>query len=190
MVTNNSITHIALAVKATLDGFPITQLSQLPTIRNVKTLTMELCNMATAVKSTKSGGKFSHMYLILKEDKYQIATCIPMAMVTQHTKPDDVNPKFKTEKKEDLSSFCIRQLEAKMRAALITYTTQEEIAKEIIHSLVDSNHKMYVKEIKNKFTRFTNQTPKSILAHLAQEYCEATITNKLLVAAKFKIPWD
>ena len=101
--------------------------------------------MAAAVKSTNSGGKFGHMYLILKEDKYQIATCIPTATVNEHTKPDNVNPKFKTEKKEDLTSFCIRQLEAKTRAALLFYTTQDEAAKEIVCCLVDSIDEMYIK---------------------------------------------
>ena len=34
-----------------------------------------------AVDSTKSGGKFGHMYLILNKDAYHIATGIAMAMV-------------------------------------------------------------------------------------------------------------
>ena len=145
--------------------------------------------MAAAVQSTNSGGKFGHVYLILKEDKYQIATGIPTAMVIEHTKPDNVNPKFKTEKKEDLTSF-IRQLKAETRATLISYTTQEEVTKELVRRLMGSIDEMYIEDLKNKFTGFTNQTPKAMLAHLAQEYCKATITNKLLAAAEFKKPWD
>ena len=113
-----------------------------------------------------------------------------MATVNEHTKLDNLNPKFKTEKKEDLSSFCILQLKAETRAALLAYTTQEEAAEEIVHRLVSSINEMYIEELKNEFTGFTNQMPKSMPAHLAQEYCKAAITNKLLAAAEFKKPWD
>jgi hypothetical protein len=74
MMANTSATvQIASAVKATLNGFNITRVSQLPTIQSVKILTMELCNMAAAVKSNMTGGIYGHMYLILLQADYRIA---------------------------------------------------------------------------------------------------------------------
>ena len=144
MATTNSVAHATSSVTAILDIFMLKWVGEQPTIQSIKALMLELCNMAEAVESTNSGGKFGHMYLILKEDEYRIATGIPMAPVIEHTKPGNVNPKFKTEIKEDLTSFCIRQLEAKTRAMLLLYTTQEEVAKELVCRMVDSIDQMYI----------------------------------------------
>jgi hypothetical protein len=114
--------QIASAIKATLDTFHITRVDQLPTIRSIKELKLELCNMAAAIDSTKTGGKFGHMYVILTEEEYTVSML---------TKPADVNPKFKTKKKEDLTRYRAMELENEMKVAIITYITQEEVSKEI-----------------------------------------------------------
>jgi hypothetical protein len=53
--------QIATAIKATLDTFSITRVDQNPTIRSMKQLKLELCTMAAAIESAKTGGKFGHM---------------------------------------------------------------------------------------------------------------------------------
>ena len=96
MASTSTLVQIASSVKATLDGYNITCFSKQPTICSIKALKMELCNMVAAVEGKMTGGKFGYMYLILK-------------------KPNDVNPKFKSKKKESLNSYRIRQLEAETR---------------------------------------------------------------------------
>ena len=86
MANASATAQIASSVKATLDGFNITQVSQLPTIRSVKILTMELCNMAAAVESNMTGGKHGHMYIILSQPDYRIATKNNSANVDQQTR--------------------------------------------------------------------------------------------------------
>jgi hypothetical protein len=54
--------------------------------------------MAAAIESTRTGGKYGHMYVILTEDEYRQATSNATATVAMLTKPDDVNPKFQTKK--------------------------------------------------------------------------------------------
>ena len=98
--------QIASAIKATLDTFHITRVDQVPTNRSI--IKLELCNMAAAIKSAKTGGKYGHMYIILDQEEYRQATSNSTATVDMLTKPDDVNPKFKTEKKEDLTRYRIR----------------------------------------------------------------------------------
>ena len=99
MVSDTSGTaQIASAIKATLDNFNITRVCQVPTIRSIKLLKLELCNMAAAIESTRTGGKYGHMYVILTEDEYRQATSNATATVAMLTKPDDVNPKFQTKK--------------------------------------------------------------------------------------------
>jgi hypothetical protein len=105
MATTSAAAQIASTVKATLDGYTITRVSQLPTIQSVKLLTMELCNMAAAVESAKSGGKFGHLYLILPQAEYRITTSDTSATVDLIMKPDEVNPKFKTKTKEALTWY-------------------------------------------------------------------------------------
>ena len=53
-----------------------------------------------------------------------------MATVDPLQKPDNVNPKFKTKKKAELSHYKIMQLEAKTREGIAAYVTQEEVFKE------------------------------------------------------------
>jgi hypothetical protein len=74
MASTSASAQIALAIKDTLDGYELPQISKEPTILTVKNFTVELCQMAAAVKSDKSGGRFGHMHLILKEKEYRIAT--------------------------------------------------------------------------------------------------------------------
>jgi hypothetical protein len=61
--------------------------------------------MAAAIESEKTGGKFGHMYVILKEEEYRKATNNNTATVTMLKKPPDVNPKFKDVEKKDLTRF-------------------------------------------------------------------------------------
>ena len=65
--------QIASAIKATLDTFHITRVDQLPTIQSIKLLKLELCNMAAAIESEKTGGKCGHMYVILTKEEYRQA---------------------------------------------------------------------------------------------------------------------
>jgi hypothetical protein len=92
--------QIATAIKATLDTFSITRVDQNPTIRSMKRLKLELCTMAVAIESAKTGGKFGHMYVILTEEEYRKATSNKTATVTMLKKPPNVNPKFSTERRK------------------------------------------------------------------------------------------
>ena len=190
MATTSAAAQIASTVKTTLDGYSITRVSQQPTIRSVKLLTMELCNMAAAVESTKSGGKYGHLYLILPQAEYRIATSDASATVDLLMKPDEVNPKFQTKTKEALTRYRVLQLEAETKQAISAFVTQEEVSKEIGRRMVASIEPEFIEELKNEYTGYTNETPKSFLAHLAKEYCEATIDNKLCAVREFEQPWD
>jgi hypothetical protein len=101
MASTSASAQIALAVKATLDGYELPQISKEPTILTVKNFTVELCQMAAAVESNKSGGQFGHMHLILKEKEYRIATNDNNATVNLLKKPPSIHPGFQTLKKEN-----------------------------------------------------------------------------------------
>ncbi len=58
------------------------------------------------------------MYIILLQPDYRIATKNSSAKVGQLQKLEDVNPKFKTKKKEDLTRYSIMQLKHKTKEAL------------------------------------------------------------------------
>ncbi len=155
MATTSSAAQIASTVKTTLDGYSITRVSQLPTIRSVKLLTMELCNMAVAVESTKSGGNYGHLYLILPQAEYRIATSNTSATVDLLMKPDKVNPKFQTKTKEALTRYRILQLKAKTKQAISAFVTQEEVSKEIGRRMMASIEPEFIEELKNEYTGYT-----------------------------------
>jgi hypothetical protein len=56
MASTSASAQIASAVKATLDGYELPLISKEPTILTVKNFMVELCQMAAAVESNKSGG--------------------------------------------------------------------------------------------------------------------------------------
>ena len=67
MSSTSASVQIASAVKATLDGYDLPRISKEPTILTIKNFTIELCQLAAAVKSNKTGGKCGHMHLILNK---------------------------------------------------------------------------------------------------------------------------
>ncbi len=136
MASTSTSAQIALAVKATLDGYELPWISKIPTILTVKNFMVELCQMAAAVESNKSGGRFGHMHLILKEKEYCIATNDKNATVILLKKPPSIHPGFQTLKKEELTKYKVLQLEAETKQQTDAYLTQEETAKEIIRRMV------------------------------------------------------
>jgi hypothetical protein len=66
MANASANTQIALAVKATLDGYNLPQISNAPNILCVKEFLVKMCQMAAKVEGDNTGQKFGHMHLILK----------------------------------------------------------------------------------------------------------------------------
>ena len=190
MVNTSASAQIAAAVKATLDGYDLPRISTEPTILTVKEFTIKLCQMAAAVESDNAGGRFGHMHLILKEKEYRMATKDSTATIKTLTKPPEVNPEFKTLKIDELTKYKVLQLEAETKQAITAYITQEETAKELVRRMVASIETEYIEALDNEYTGYNNETPKSILAHLATEYCKATITDQLSAERDFAKPWD
>jgi hypothetical protein len=157
----------------------------------MKEFTVKLCQMAAAVNSDNAGGKFGHMHLILKEKEYRIATKNTTATVGLLKNPPDVNPKFQLLKKDELTKYKVLQLEAETRQKITAYLTQEgEMSKELVCRMVASIEMEYIKKLDNEYTGYNNKTPKSILAHLATEYCKATVANQLKADGEFAKPWN
>ena len=181
--------QIATAIKATLDTFSITRVDQNPTPRSMKRLKLELCTMAAAIESAKTGGKFGHMYVILTEDEYKKATNKTSATVTMLKKPPDVNPKFSTET-PPISRYRVMELESETKVAMIAYLTQEEVSKEIARRMVESIDIEFIEELKNEYTGFVNETPKTFISHMEKEYCDSTIDDQLKALKAFEAPWD
>jgi hypothetical protein len=146
--------------------------------------------MAAAIESAKTGGKFGHMYVILTEEEYRKATGNKTATVGKLTKPPDVNPKFKTVKKEELTRYVAMELENETKVAIIAYITQEEVSKEIARRMVESIDIEFIEELMNEYTGFANETPKTFIIHMEKEYCESTIDDKLKALKEFEVPWD
>jgi hypothetical protein len=182
--------QIALAVKATLDGYNLPRISNAPNILTVQEFRVKLCQMAAAVESNNVGGKFGHMHLILKEKEFCIATKNTTATIGLLKKPLDVNPGFQLLKKDELTKSKVLQLEAKTRQKVTTYLSQEETSKELVRWMVASIEMEYIKELDNEYAGYNDETPKSILAHLATKYCKATVANQLKADGKFAKPWD
>jgi len=124
--------------------------------------------MAAAIESAKTGGKFGHMYVILTEDEYKKATTKTSATVTMLKKPDEVNPKFKTET-TPISRYRVLELESETKMAMIAYLTQEEVSKEIARRMVESIDIEFIEELKNEYTGFVNETPKTFISHMEKE---------------------
>jgi hypothetical protein len=111
------------------------------------------------------------MYIILTEEEYRQATSNTKPTVNRLPKPADVNPKFKIEKKEDLTRYRTMELENETKLAIIAYITQDEVSKEIACRMVESIDIKFIEELKNEYTGFVNETPKTLFTHMEKEYC-------------------
>jgi hypothetical protein len=188
MPSTSASTQIASAVKATLNGYEFPQISKEPTILTVKNFMVELCRMAAAVKSNKSGGQFGHMHLILKEKEYHIATNDKDATVDLLKKLPSIHPGFQTLKKEKLTKYKVLQLEAETKQQTDAYLTKEETAKKIVRRMVTNIDADYIKELNNEYTGYNNETTKSLLAHISGSYCKTMVTNQLKADSNFAKP--
>ena len=47
----------------------------------------------------------------------------------------------------------------------------------------------YIKGLNNKYTGYSNNTPKFFLAHIASNYCKTMVTDQLKADSKFAKPW-
>ena len=45
--------------------------------------------------------------------------------------------------------------------------------------MVESINIEFIEDLKNEYTGFANETPKTFLTHMEQEYCKSTIDDKL-----------
>jgi hypothetical protein len=190
MASTSASTQIALAIKATLDGYELHQISEEPTILTVKNFTVELCRMAIAVKSNKLEGQFGHMHLILKEKEYRIAMNDKNATVDLLKKPPSVHPGFQNLKKGELTKYKVLQLEAETKQQTDAYLTQEKTAKEIVRQMVANIDADYIKELNNEYTGYNIKTLKSLLAHISGSYCKTLVTNQLKADSNFAKAWD
>jgi hypothetical protein len=123
MSSTSASAQIALAVKVTLDGYDLPQISKEPTILTFKNFKMELCQIA-AVESDKMGGKFGHMHLILNEKEYCIATKNNTATVDLLAKLPNVHPDFQSLTKDHDTKYKVLQLEYKTKQVITAYLTQ------------------------------------------------------------------
>jgi hypothetical protein len=82
-------------------------------------------------------------------------------------------------KKDKLTQYKVLQLEAVTRQKITAYLTQDKTAKELVRRMVAGIKTEHIKKLDNEHTGYNKETLKSILAHLATEYCKATVANQL-----------
>ena len=188
MSSTSASAQIALAVKATLDGYHLPRISEKPTILTVKNFTIELCQMAALVKSDKTGGKFGHMHLILNKKEYRVATKNNTATVDPLAKPPNVHPDCQSLTKDQLTKYKVLQLEDETKQQITAYVTQEKTSKEIVRRMVASIKTNYSEDLNNKYTGYNSKTPKLLLTHISKNYCKTTVTDQLQADCKFAKP--
>ena len=56
--------------------------------------------------------------------------------------------------------------------------------------MVESIDIEFIEELKNEYTGFVNETPKTFISHMEKEYCDSTIDDQLKALKEFEVPWD
>ena len=67
---------------------------------------------------------------------------------------------------------------------------QEETSKEIVRRMVARIEPEHIEDLNNKCTGYNKETMKSLLTHIAGNYCKTTVTDQLQADSKFAKPWD
>ena len=74
--------------------------------------------------------------------------------------------------------------------SLLTWTQEAvdaAVIERIVTELID---KVYIEELENQYTGFTNQSIKTMLAHIRKEWCGITTLEKATATNNFKVQWD
>ena len=175
------------AVRATIALLPLDKITGQPTNSSVNHLKQQVAKIASAVKTTKWGGRHGHLALVLTDTEYQTVTGSADITTERGTAPPIVpealaNNATLTSRTRVMADHNLACQEFWLQEAVDSI-----IVDRIVREVIDA---AYVEELEDDYVGYNTQSIKSILSHLRSEWCIITTLERKQAADDFRVVWD
>ena len=175
------------AVKEKIYSLPLDKVIGQPTMKTWQHAREQICKIVAQVKSTHWGGRHGHLPLVLTDGEFQTITGDPTSTTDRQNKPPLVHPLIDN----NTTTLERAQLNASQSIKLTAYYTQEVTDEVMVERLVNEIFdKHYVEDMEDKYVGFANQTIKTILNHIKNEWVIVTTNDISEAKTAFNEPWD
>ena len=175
------------AVRATIALLPLDKITGQPTNSSINHLKQQVAKIASAVKTTKWGGRHGHLALVLTDTEYQTVTGSADITTERGTAPPIVpealaNNATLTSRTRVMADHNLACQEFWLQEAVDSI-----IVDRIVREVIDA---AYVEELEDDYVGYSGQTIKTIVQHLRTEWCIVTTLEKKQAAQAFHVQWD
>ena len=170
-----------------LSTMPLDKIQGQPTNTTVNHLIKQIARMTAAVKTTQWGGRHGCLLLVVDDIEYQRITNNAGATTERQPKPG-TTPEGLTNQTTLINRTRILGLH---KIVTKDYYKQESTDSIIVERVVtEAVDEIYVEELEDEYIGYSNQTIKSLIQHLKDEWCIVTTLEKKRALTAFHLTWN
>ena len=194
MTASATETAVREAVRAKIYAMPLDKIVGQPTTATANQLKEQIAKIAAAIKTTKWGGRHGHLPLVLSDTEWQTASGVGATFpdgTANNTDRQPQPPLIPVGLTNNMTHINRETIKSRHDLANINFWTQEAVDKISVERIVqDIVDEMYVEELDEDYVGYSNQTIKTILAHIKDNWCIITTLEKKQAAENFRVQWD
>ena len=141
-----------------------------PTLITYRILFDQLAIAASLVKTNQWGGRHGHLPLLVSNTQFVTITGIATAVTTKRNKPSRIDVRING----NLSNYNRLRYTHEQDEKILDYHTQEEVDDTLKMFIIDAVDPQYIKELKEDYVGYANDTAKTMLAHIKSTWCKIT----------------
>ncbi len=146
-----------------------------PTTKSIDRMTEQMAQMVAPVKNTAWGGLHGSLALILDDMDCATGTKNIVSLLAPLSKPTTLNPKI-----NKLSNpYYFLTLQEEMKTLQKKFELQEAVTNIGVQRIIDSIEEQYIKELKEDYFGYANQTIKMLLTHLHTKWCKVLMKERI-----------
>jgi len=194
MTASATETAVREAVRAKIYAMPLDKIVGQPTTATANHLKEQIAKIAAAIKTTKWGGRHGHLPLVLSDTEWQTASGVGATFpdgTANNTDRQPQPPLIPAGLTNNMTHINRETIKSRHDLANINFWTQEAVddisVERIVQDIVDE---MYVEELDEDYVGYSNQTIKTILTHIKDNWCIITTLEKKQAAENFRVQWD
>ena len=174
-------------IQSQLALLPLDKIRGQPTIHNLFHLKQQCAKLCTAVRATEWKGSHGHLALVLDEAEMRLVTGDAAATVDLIAQPPIV-PAGLTNGTTIVNRTKIN-LEHQKKWG--NYYKQQSVISVVVQRIVsEAVESEYVEELDDEYLGYANQTIKSVLTHIRNNYCTVTTLDRKKAKADFNQLWS
>ena len=172
--TNPSTTAARAYVTSKMGTFTIDKLIGEPTLVTYRNLFDQLAIAAAAVKTNQWGGRHGHLPLLVSDTQFVTVSGSATAVTTKRVKPALVDPCING----NTSNYNRLKYTCEQDEKILDWYTQEKVDDTLKNLILDSVDPQYIKELKQDYVGYANETTKAMLLHIKSTWCKITTREK------------